>query len=268
MTNAVLPTASGTIRNFPELAILEVAPTSNDLQSAYAKTTETNRQFLRGVAEFEIPDFGGTILSARLVLHETGGSTATPQAPDEHSLSSYTDVDLTVSVNDFDRATTPVATFETDVNVPDESFEFDVTSLVVPSEGGRLGFRVKLTADPMANDISNRGATFAPSTTPPGISLEIVTAGPSGGTGPLEEAIRAMHLPPGVEASLLAPLAGINENLADGNPNNDHAACAQLGAFLRQVEAKARDAQLTAEQAAQLDELARELSSSIGCGEA
>src|SRR5262245_73652 len=139
----LLSDASGFVRRLPELGILESG--TWDLQSTYFKTTETNREFRRGFAEFVIPGLPDGFLSARVVLHEHRAWISLPVPPDRHGLSSYADADLVVDASDYDRSTLPVGTFETDANLETMgSFTFDVTSVVAQQRGSALGFRVKL----------------------------------------------------------------------------------------------------------------------------
>ena len=52
------------------------------------------------------------------------------------------------------------------------------------------------------------------------------------------EDVLELNLPNGIENSLTQKLENALENLADGNPNNDRAACNQLSAFVHQVNAE------------------------------
>lgn len=172
---AVFPVATSFIRRLPELGIMDGGGTDGDMQSSYFRTTDTNREFRRGFTEFEIPRFPGRLLRATLVLRENRASVADPRPPDLHELSTYTDVDLDITVADFDRPTTPLATFETDANLVVGTFQFDVTDLVAPLRGARLGFRVKLAVDPTETGFIPLGTAFSPSTTLPGVELDLVT---------------------------------------------------------------------------------------------
>jgi hypothetical protein len=173
--------ATGSIRRFPELGITDGGGIDGDLQSTYFRTTATNREFRRGFAEFEIPRFPGRLLRATLVLRETRATVADPRPADAHELSSYADVDLDVTVADFDRPTTPLATFESDANLDPGTFRIDVTELVARSRAAKLGFRVKLAVDPAETGFVPLGTAFARSSTPPGVELRLVTtARPAG----------------------------------------------------------------------------------------
>jgi hypothetical protein len=267
-TTLLAPQASGTLRHLPEMGVLDIAPVASDLQSSYFRTTETNREFRRGVAEFAIPDFSGDILAAKLVLRENRAVVGSPELPpDHHELSFYTDVDLVVDPSDFDRPSSSVATFDTDGNLQMQTFEFDVTELVTRMKGSRLGFRVKLADDPTYSGMGFQGTAFSPSSDPPGVTLEVVTSGSAQAIDHLEEVIRAMGLPEGVEASLLGPLQQAARLLEDGDPRNDQAACAKLGAFLEEVDAKEQSGQLSAEQATELESLAQDIETGLGCSE-
>ena len=186
VTLFLFPAASGTVRDLPELGILEIAPAFSDMQSTYFRTTVANREFRRGFAEFVIPNFKD-VTSARIVLWETRGTTTFPLPPDREELSSYTDVDLAVTASDFDRPTSPLATLETDVNLPRQTFEFDASSLVAQSRGARLGFRVKLEADPAYAEMGGLGTAF-------GVRIEVTTTRAEANR--LQDLIRGMGLGP------------------------------------------------------------------------
>ena len=167
--------ATGSIRRLPELGISDGGGTDGDLQSTYFRTTETNREFRRGFAEFKIPRFPGRLLQATLVLRENRASVADPRPPDLHELSTYADVDLDITVADFDRPTTPLATFETDANLENATFQFDVTDLIGRFRETKLGFRVKLAVDPIETGFIPLGTAFSRASTPPGVELDLVT---------------------------------------------------------------------------------------------
>jgi hypothetical protein len=172
---ALFPVATGSIRRFPELGISEGGGTDGDLQSSYFRTTDTNREFRRGFAEFRVPRFPGRLLRATLILRETRASVSDPRPPDLHQLSTYADVDLDITQADFDRPTTTLATFATDANLENATFQFDVTELVARFRGARIGFRVKLAVDPVETGFVSLGTAFARSSTPPGVELDLVT---------------------------------------------------------------------------------------------
>ena len=147
VTDTIVPAATGTISYSPEFGILGAAPIGNDIQSTYRRTTAVNREFRRGFLEFSIPDFGGTLDAATLVLTESRGQTGFPMPPDRHELSYY-DADLVVDTSDYDASTSPLAEFETDVNSVQESFSFDLTALINEYKGRNLGLRIRLAVDP------------------------------------------------------------------------------------------------------------------------
>jgi len=262
----LVPRAIASIRHFPELGILDGGGIDGDAQSTYFRTTETNREFRRGFAEFAVPDFSGGFLSAKLVLRETRASIAAPVPPDRHELSSYSDVDLNVTTRDFDRPTSPLAAFETDPNLDPQTFEFDVSSLVAQSQRAGLGFRVKLEDDPGFTGFVPRGTAFSGSSTPPGVTLEVTTTLPAA-IDHLEDVIQRMHLSRSLEARLLAPLEEAARVLRDENPNNDGAACGQLGAFLRELDAAARSGVVDPQAVSDLEQLALSIRSGAGCPE-
>jgi hypothetical protein len=153
----IAPSATGTIRHNPELGILDRAPVGESIQSTYFRTTEMNREFRRGFLEFAVPNISGEIVSATLVLPEHRAWTSHPVPPDVHGLAYYP-ADLTINTDDLDRPTTFLASFETDANLPTQTFSFDVTALVRDFQGSQLGFRIKLDADPQRADFGTSGS--------------------------------------------------------------------------------------------------------------
>jgi hypothetical protein len=119
---------------------------------------------------------------ATLVLTETRGTIYDPMPPDTHELSSYV-ADLAVSIEDFDRPTTPIATFQTDINEPTGVFTFDVTAVLAQFRGKGLGFRVMLTCDPYCGGGFGGSAFGELATIPPRIE---VTFGEPALTVPLD----------------------------------------------------------------------------------
>jgi hypothetical protein len=223
------PEASGAVRRLPEMNILERAA-GPDVYASYYRTTDLNREFKRGFAEFTVPRFT-EMSSARIVLRDGGVSSAY-----RFELSSYTDVDGVVDTSDYERPVSPLGAFEADANV-----EFDVSSLVTLSEGSGLGFRVKLEVDPTYAEMGSLGTGFA-------VRIEVTTT-PAEATEFLQTVIRTLGLPPGVEGQLLAPLRGIAAILRDGNPANDDVACGKIQEFLDEVTAKAQSRELNPPQA-------------------
>lgn len=156
----LLPAASGTLRYFPELGILDRAPIGDDVVSDFFKTTAENREFRRGFLEFDIPDYPYEIVEATLVLVEERAWIGEPLPPDVHELSHYP-ADLAVNTEDYNRSTTFLDSFETDVNEDPGIFYFNITDLVLASEGERVGFRVKLEVDPTYDEFTSIGSGFA-----------------------------------------------------------------------------------------------------------
>jgi len=168
----LLPRETGSIRFFPTLGLADRAPVGGLVQSLCFTHTEAFWEFRRGFMEFEIPAFPIPVLEARIVLTETRGTGSVPVPPDLHELSSYP-ADLAVSVEDYDRPTTFVAAFETDVNEPAGTFSFDISNLLGRYQGGDLGFRVKLAMDP-DGVCANQGSSFGePSALPPRIEVTL-----------------------------------------------------------------------------------------------
>ncbi|MBF8296887.1 MAG: hypothetical protein HW389_3432 [Bacteroidetes bacterium] len=158
-STTILPQISGSIRFLPELGILDAAHVGTAVQSTYFKTTNVNREFRRGFIEFAIPPIQGQILEAKLILRENRGTSSTPVPPDVHELSYYP-ADLIVNTDDFNRPTTFLVSFETDVNLSTETFSFDITSLITQFVGSSLGFRIKLAIDPTFNGFGGFGSGF------------------------------------------------------------------------------------------------------------
>lgn len=155
----LLPEALGSIRLLPEMGIFEPAPVGTTVQSNYFRTTAENREFRRGFIEFDLPWESVSAASATLVLTETRGWTSTPLPPDPHELAYYV-ADGAVTTEDYDRPAVRCATFETDNNEPTAVFAFDITPLVHRYAGLRLGFRVKLAADPEIFHMGFAGSQF------------------------------------------------------------------------------------------------------------
>jgi hypothetical protein len=156
----VTPEAMGTIRHLPELEILEIAPVGTMVQSTYFKTTELNREFRRGFIEFLLPEIGGQILSARLIIKEWRAIIEPPVPPVTHELSFYSPADLTIDVEDFDRPTVFITSFDTDENLPPQTFGFDVTGEIVSLQENTVGFRIKLAVDPWYDEFGSFGSGF------------------------------------------------------------------------------------------------------------
>jgi len=170
----LLPQAYGTLAFSPELNVL--IGLGDFIQSAYSRSTDSNRAFRRGFAEFAIPNFAGVVVSASLILTETRATITASMPPDLHELAVYKDVDLTVvewPFDDYDRETTMLATFETDANLPTQSFAFDVTTLVDLFKGSNLGFRVKLAVDPDFLEFGSLGTSFSQESDTPGVRIEV-----------------------------------------------------------------------------------------------
>ena len=167
------PEVTGSIRSIRDLNLLEPAPTGGEIQSTWFQSLVL--EYRRGFAEFQIPAFATSVQRARLVLTETRGTTSFPLPPDTHELSFY-EGDLVVSVEDYDRPTTPIATFQTDNNEPAAVFSFDIAAVLRRFQGRNLGFRVKLACDPycVGGNVGSGfgGSSFGgPSTIPPRIEV-------------------------------------------------------------------------------------------------
>jgi hypothetical protein len=168
--------ASGTIELFPELGIFRRAPVVNIIQSSYFKTTSDNRQFRRGFAELTIPELPDEVVisHAALILPETRARNTIPKPPVTHEVSYYYSADLVIDTDDYDRASIPISqTFDSDENLPTETFSVDVTDAFSSHhEGDTIGFRIKLVLDPTHSAMENFGTSFDPSTDiPPRVLL-------------------------------------------------------------------------------------------------
>ncbi len=157
---ALMPDATGTVRYLPEMGILDRAPVAELVQSGYFRTTDLNREFRRGFIELSVPEVQEPIFFAALILAENRGWTAMPLPPDLHEVSYYTDVDLAITAEDYNRSTTLLASIETDVNLEQDTFAIDVTPFVLQHQGGSLGFRVKLVAEPTFEQEGSLGSGF------------------------------------------------------------------------------------------------------------
>ncbi len=177
----LLPQVTGSIRYIWDTGLLEPAPGGGLIQSTWSQLTLL--EFRRGFAEFQIPAFETSVQKATLVLTETRGTISDPVPPDTHELSSYA-ADLAVSVEDYDRPTTPIATFQTDNNEPKGVFTFDVTAVLAQFRGKGLGFRVKLTCDPQCGGGFGGSAFGELATIPP--RIEVTFGEPAVLTVPLD----------------------------------------------------------------------------------
>jgi hypothetical protein len=90
-------------------------------------------------------------------------------------------------------------------------------------------------------------------------------SGPAQAIQTLIDTINGMGLPPGVQASLLAPLNQAINLLNDNNPNNDVSVCNRLDAFIIEVGTKELNGQLTAAQADELGASANAIKAALGC---
>jgi hypothetical protein len=160
-TVEIAPTVSGTLRRLPELSILDFAPVGGDVQSDYFKTTEENREFRRGIVEFEVPDPPGGIVGAQLVFSDFHAWTAYPMPPDAHLLEYY-DADVLVSTEDYDRDATELASFETDDNEPEVlDRTVEATEIVAAHAGSGLGFRFQLAVPETYDEEGFLGSGFS-----------------------------------------------------------------------------------------------------------
>lgn len=259
----IRPEAIASVRRLPELGVFEGGGIDGDAQSYYFRTTDVNREFRRGFAEFVIPGFKD-VFSARVVLRETRAGIAHPLPPDRHELSWYSDIDRVVDTGDYDRSTTALATFETDVNVHMQSFVFDASEVVRRQRGAGLGLRVKLEADPDYMGMGFLGTGFSGSSTPGGVVIEVTTTTIEANRH-LRSMIAGMGLDPRLETVLQAHLRQVGGVLGDRDRENDVSACDALTAFIAEVLSHREDGQLLVQQWTDLEILATNLRDAIGC---
>lgn len=259
------PESIASIRKFPEQGLLDGGGSGGNgyAFSDYFRTTDMNREFRRGFAEFVIPGFRD-VFSARIVLEEWRAGIAFPLPPDRHELSYYTDVDRVVGLDDYDRPMTVLTTFETDVNVHMQSFAFDETELVRRLRGSGLGLRIKLEADPDYMAMGFLGTGFSSYSSPPGIVIEITTTAVEANAY-LRSVIQRMGLEPRIEGPLLARLRRVAAILGDHDPANDFSACDELSGFITEVRARRGELLLIPSSYVDLEPLATNLQTAIGC---
>jgi len=157
----VPPLSVGQVRFFPELAMRIVEP--GQLASGYFKSTDVNREFIRGIMEFPIPDVGDPITRARLRLRASGSFGTTPAPPDVHELWFAPGADFVHTEADFDRTGTLVGLFQTDANDAFEAITVDVGAIVAAHPGENVSFLVRLAIDPGQSADGGFGEPFAPS---------------------------------------------------------------------------------------------------------
>jgi hypothetical protein len=265
----LLPEAIASVRLMPEMGILDGGGIDGDVASAYGRTTDTNREFRRGFAEFAIPEFPEGLFGARIVLREARGGIALPVPPDRHELSTYTDVDFVVSPREFDRSASLLGTFETDVNEAQQTFEFDASSLVSRLRGARLGLRVKLEVDPAHTGFRYLGTYFSGSSTPAGVVIEAITTVPAAIDhlqGMIDRMIEGQVLPPGMKAFLLRHLQQAEDLLRDDNPRNDRGACGNLTAIIGEVDEVFWNGRgMAAPEASYIKESVQNIKAGLGC---
>lgn len=173
-TISVPAEASGTVRNLPELGILEVAPVGDLIISSYFKSTSLNREFRRGFLEMSLPELSQPLAQAHLVLTEERATITLPVPPVTHEVSFYQPADLDVTVDDFERPSTLLSTVTTDENELPQLFVLELTDVISNSITNTLGFRLKLEVDPTYNAINNFGSGFGSlSTQVPHIAIQL-----------------------------------------------------------------------------------------------
>jgi len=150
---------TGSIRKLPELGIFEIAPVGDEIQSTYFRTTDMNREFRRGIFEFQIPKDYQALQYAQLIIVESRATSSYPMPPDAHTLSYY-NADTLLTLEDYDRRASDLMPIVTDVNDSTKVFVFNVTALLREYAGKDLGFRVKLDADSTCKGMGFLGSGF------------------------------------------------------------------------------------------------------------
>jgi hypothetical protein len=206
--------ASGTIQFFPELVIFGQAPIANMVQSSYSKTASNNRRFRRGFVELTIPELPdeAVISHAALILPESRARTAYPKPAVTHEVSYYDAADLVVNTDDYDRLTTPISqTFESDENLPTQTFSVDVTDAFGSHhEGDSIGFRIKLALDPGYTAMDDFGTSFDPSTDiPPRVLLRLSDA--RADVDPAQDGTMIYTDTQGTQVELVVPAGAVSQ---------------------------------------------------------
>ncbi len=150
---------TGSIRKLPEMGIFEIAPVGDEIQSTYGRTTDMNREFRRGIFEFQIPKDYQALQYAQLIIVESRATSSYPMPPDAHTLSYY-NADTLLTLEDYNRRASKFLPIVTDVNDSTKVFVFNVTGLVREYAGKSLGFRVKLDVDSIYGGIGFLGSGF------------------------------------------------------------------------------------------------------------
>jgi hypothetical protein len=99
--------------------------------------------------------------------------------------------------------------------------------------------------------------------TPASFTWNIIT--PSGGIQEIIDNINSIGLDKGVKSSLIAPLKQAIQILEDDNQKNDAASCGKLNSFVKEVAVKEKKGSISAEQAAELRQLANAIAATLGC---
>lgn len=89
---------------------------------------------------------------------------------------------------------------------------------------------------------------------------------PTALTEDLLEEIATLPVPEQVATLLGTPLQRATSFLSDGNPNNDGAVCHQLDSFITRVLLQEGKGQIAPDEAAALEEGARQVQAELGCG--
>jgi|GEM_PF-4549564 len=142
---------AGTVKSFPEMGFREV---SNLIQSAYVKTSATNREFRRAMFEVSIPKYAGTITQALLVLQPSTSTPPLDGAPNNHVIFAYA-ADLSLDINDYERPSDSVG-----IITITNSAVVDITDQVRSHQGRALGIRIQLVDDPDYSLMDNTGVSF------------------------------------------------------------------------------------------------------------
>lgn len=137
--NRIIPGVTGSIFSVPNEPLF-IGPVGSEIQSVQASQYNSH-----GILEFIVPSLPDHVTRATLVLRGSSGSAGNPMPPITHQVSVY-EGDLVLDVADYDRAASPLVTFQTDSNDNGPSISLDITPAVQAFEGRVLGFRIEVIA--------------------------------------------------------------------------------------------------------------------------
>ena len=137
--NRITPQVTGSIFSVPNQPLF-IGPVGEEIQSVQSSIYNSH-----GILEFIIPSLPDHVTQATLVLRENRGVSGNPMPPITHLISTY-EGDLLLDVADYDRAASPLVTFQSDSNDSPSYITLDITPAVQAYEGRVLGLRIEVTA--------------------------------------------------------------------------------------------------------------------------